>query len=394
VTPESVPTGWSDAHEELRAVARRLLDPLSPLKTGGDPGAPDRRILADAGWLGLEVPEVAGGAGATFAETAVILEELGRAAAAGEAAGGIGLGVGALSALTPVEGIDRALSEVAAGALTVAVALPAGDEAVGGTTTPQFRATGDAGRSGPGPGALRVHGRAEFVMDGPAADAILLVVSGPGGAPGGLLLAPDTPGLTIGDQPVLDPSRRFGVVEADGVEARNGLLPFEGDPFTALSRLLDRAAAAVACDSLGLAAAALDATVSYAGVRQQFGRPIGSFQAVKHACADMLVDLTVGRELLRAAVDGVASGEGGGVVSGEGLAGGGSDGGAVAVSQAKSQICEAAVRITGHAMQLHGGIGYTWERGLHVYLKRAALNRSLFGSPAAHRRRLARRYHA
>jgi alkylation response protein AidB-like acyl-CoA dehydrogenase len=229
------------------------------------------------------------------------------------------------------------------------------------------------------------------------------VVSGPGGAPGGLLLAPDTPGLTIGDQPVLDPSRRFGVVEADGVEARDGLLPFDGDPFTALSRVLDRAAAAVACDSLGLAAAALDATVAYAGVRQQFGRPIGSFQAVKHACADMLVELTVGRELLRAAVDGLAAGgvaaggaavgEAGVVLAGVGPADGGpSDGAAVAVSQAKSQICDAAVRIAGQAMQLHGGIGYTWERGLHVYLKRAALNRSLFGSPAAHRRRLARRY--
>ena len=120
-----------------------------------------------------------------------------------------------------------------------------------------------------------------------------------------------------------------------------------------------------------------DATVSYVRGRHQFGRPVGSFQAVKHACADMFVQLAVGRELLGAAVEAV-------VTPGPSSS--------VAVSRAKSYVCGAAVDVAGKAMQLHGGIGYTWESGIHVYLKRAALNRALFGSPAAHRQRLAARY--
>jgi alkylation response protein AidB-like acyl-CoA dehydrogenase len=165
-------------------------------------------------------------------------------------------------------------------------------------------------------------------------------------------------------------------VSADRVETAE-VLAFGGDPETAIRDLLDRAAVAVACDSLGLCEAMLSATVSYAKVRNQFGRPIGSFQAVKHACADMFVTIEVSRQLVGAAVDAIAAAR--------------PDAG-VAAAMAKSHTCAAAVDIAGKAMQLHGGIGYTWESGIHVYLKRAALNRSLFGSPAAHRRELAKRY--
>jgi alkylation response protein AidB-like acyl-CoA dehydrogenase len=121
----------------------------------------------------------------------------------------------------------------------------------------------------------------------------------------------------------------------------------------------------------------LSATVGYAKVREQFGRPIGSFQAVKHACADMAVSIAVSRQLVDAAVQAIAEGR--------------ADAG-VPAAMAKSYVCGAAVDVVGKAMQLHGGIGYTWESGIHVYLKRAALNRSLFGSPAAHRQELAKRY--
>ena len=124
----------------------------------------------------------------------------------------------------------------------------------------------------------------------------------------------------------------------------------------------------------------LEATVGYAGVREQFGRPIGSFQAVKHACADMLVEITVGRELLGEAVRAVCR---------EAPTEAGDAAASVAVSMAKAYLCQAAVEVAGKAMQLHGGYGYTWESGIHTYLKRAVLNRSLFGAPQAHRRRLA-----
>ena len=157
------------------------------------------------------------------------------------------------------------------------------------------------------------------------------------------------------------------------------VLRFASDPDVSVQGLHDRAAVAVACDALGLSRAMLDATVAYASVRHQFGRPIGSFQAVKHACADMLVQVTVARRLVDAAVRGIA----------------GRDADAsVAASMAKSYACAGAVEIAGKAMQLHGGLGYTWESGIHVYLKRATLNRSLFGSPALHRARVAERYRA
>ena len=117
------------------------------------------------------------------------------------------------------------------------------------------------------------------------------------------------------------------------------------------------------------------------GCGEQFGRPIGSFQAVKHACADMLVQVAVvPRAGARAAVRGRRRDPDGPRRRG------------VAASMAKSYACAAAVDVAGKAMQLHGGIGYTWESGIHAYLKRAALNRALFGAPSEHRRRLATRY--
>jgi alkylation response protein AidB-like acyl-CoA dehydrogenase len=152
---------------------------------------------------------------------------------------------------------------------------------------------------------------------------------------------------------------------------------FAGDPRAAARRLHDRAAVAVACDSLGLGEAMLAATVGYVRVREQFGRPIGSFQAVKHACADMLVRIRVSRQLVTAAVTALESD---------------AADASTAASMAKAYACETAVEVAAKAMQLHGGIGYTWESGIHAYVKRAALNRSLSGAPSAHRKRLAARY--
>lgn len=311
---------FAEFHQELRSVA-------------GDVLAKDRTVdwatLVEAGWVGLEVPEQFGGAGATFAEVAIVCEEIGRAASANNFLGSAVLAVGTLNALQPSDTRDRLLADVASGAVRVAVALES----------------------------------LEFVPDAEGADQ-LLVISGNGVTVGTVTATP---------QPVLDETRRLASVTADVSE----VLQFDGNPEATVRRLLDRAAVAVACDSLGLSEAMLSATVGYAKVRQQFGRAIGSFQAVKHACADMLVSISVSRQLVEAAVQAVAEDR--------------ADAG-VAAAMAKSHACAAAVDIAGKAMQLHGGIGYTWESGIHVYLKRAALNRSLFGSPAAHRKELAKRY--
>jgi len=321
---------FTEFHDELRSIAGDLLVKRTRgAQTGEDASWP---ALVDAGWVGLEVPEEFGGAGATFAETAVICEEIGRAAAATSYLGSAVLTVATLNALEPSDTRDRLLAEVAGGQTRLAVALESLD----------------------------------FVPDADGADAILFVVNG----------AVAVAQLETRPTPVVDETRSLATVSSRADEPPT-VLRFAGDPDTAVRRLHDRAAVAIACDSLGLSQAMLDATVAYTKVRHQFGRAIGSFQAVKHACADMLVSIAVSRQLVRDAVTAIAedSSEAG-----------------VAAAMAKSHTCAAAVDIAGKAMQLHGGIGYTWESGIHVYLKRATLNRSLFGSPTAHRSRLAHRY--
>jgi alkylation response protein AidB-like acyl-CoA dehydrogenase len=311
---------FAEFHDELRSVASDLL-------------AKDRSVdwpsLVDAGWVGLEVPEQFGGAGATFAEVAVICEEMGRAASANSYLGSAVLAVGTLKALQPSAVRDQMLIDVASGAVRTAVALGS-----------------------------------DFVPDAEGADRILIV-----GEHGVGIAAP-----AVTPQPVLDETRRLGSV---GDTQASEQMQFAGDPAAAIRRLNDRAAVAVACDSLGLCEAMLSATVAYVKVRQQFGRAIGSFQAVKHACADMAVTVAISRQLVEAAVRAIVEAP--------------ADAG-VAVAMAKSYVSGAAVEVAGTAMQLHGGIGYTWESGIHVYFKRAALNRSLFGSPAAYRTELAKRY--
>lgn len=335
---------YSELHDELRSVAVDLLAKDSV----------DWPLLVSAGWVGLDAPEDAGGAGVTFAEVAVICEELGRAAAATGYLGGAVLAIGALNALQDSDSRDALLQEVVAGDTRVALGLSGSGDA-------SFElATG------------RVRGQAAFVSDAAGAQRLLLPARDADGVAVLVDVAAGTPGLTVTEQPVLDETRSVATVTADGVDVDDSAVwRFDGDAEAGLCALTERAALAVACDSLGVAQAMLDATVSYTGVRQQFGRPIGSFQAVKHACADMLVTISVARQLVSAAI---ASPD------------------PRAVSMAKAYATEAAVEVAGKAMQLHGGIGYTWESGVHVYLKRAALNRSLFGSPAEHRAKISARY--
>jgi alkylation response protein AidB-like acyl-CoA dehydrogenase len=334
---------FADLHPELRSVARNLLAA----------GHPDWTLLTQAGWPGLEIAESLGGAGVSFAETAVVTEELGRAAARTSHLG-VSLGIGALLALSPDAARDDALSAAAEGTELPVAVLSTGDR-------PSIGFTLAAGG---------LSGAADFVPDAGEATRLLVPAQDSEGTPVLVQIDPTATGLAITAQPTLDETRRLATVAADGVQ------PTHVWPFPATQHLLDRGTVAVAADSLGLAEAMLAATVDYVGIRHQFGRPIGSFQAVKHACADMLVQIRVTRRLVEAAVDAVAA----------------NSDAQTAVSMAKAYASETAVAVAGKAMQLHGGIGYTWESGVHVYLKRAALNRSLFGSPTAHRRALAARF--
>ena len=324
----------NDLHDDLRKVVRDVLAPTSPLATGGDGTAADWQLLAELGWLGLEVPEALGGSGASFAEVAVVLEELGRAASASPFLGSV-LAVGALLAVEPAAASDELLGQIAAGDARAALAHD------------RFHLT-----SG------HLSGRATFVPDAASADVVLVVADSDTGP---VVVEAE---VAVEPTPVVDGTRSLATVSVDG-EPRH-VWSLRADR----QALLDRAALAVAIDSIGIAQAALDATVEYAKVRSQFGRPIGSFQAVKHACANVAVELTISRRLVADAIER----------------------GGIATSMAKAHATETAVMAAGSAMQLHGGIGYTWESGIHALLKRATLNRSLFGPPARHRRRLSERY--
>ncbi|KRD14812.1 acyl-CoA dehydrogenase [Mycobacterium sp. Root265] len=334
---------FADLHPELRSVARNLLTT----------GHPDWTLVTRAGWPGLEIAETLGGAEVSFAETAVVAEELGRAAARSSHLG-VSLGIGALLALSPDTARDDALSAAAEGTELPVAVLSTGDRPGVGFTL----------------AAGGLSGTADFVPDAAEATRLLVPAQDSEGTPVLVEIDPAATGLVITVQPTLDETRRLATVTADGAQ------PTQVWPFPATQHLLDRGTVAIAADSLGLAEAMLAATVDYVGIRHQFGRPIGSFQAVKHACADMLVQIRVTRRLVEAAVDAVAA----------------NSDAQTAVSMAKAYASETAVAVAGKAMQLHGGIGYTWESGVHVHLKRATLNRALFGSPIAHRRALAARF--
>ncbi|MGU3501185.1 acyl-CoA dehydrogenase family protein [Mycobacterium sp. C31M] len=336
---------FADLHPELRSVARDLLAT----------GEPDWALVTQAGWPGLEIPESLGGSGVSFAETAVVTEEIGRAAAYSPYLG-VTLGVGALLGLPADDARDALLAGTVDGSGVPVAVLPTGED-------PDITFT-------LGHDEL-LSGRAEFVPDAATATRLLVVARD---ADGAAVLAETAPeSLVVTPQPVLDETHRLATVTADG-NRPDRVWRFPSD--AALHAVLDRAAVAVAADSLGVAEAMLQGTVDYVGMRRQFDRPIGSFQAVKHACADMLVQIRVTRQLVDAAVDAVA---------------GGGDAG-VDAQMAKAYATDTAVAVAGKAMQLHGGIGYTWESGIHVHLKRATLNRALFGSPARHRKALATRY--
>ena len=352
---------FDDIHDELRSVAEDLLG-----KARLDGGAAAWSLLGQAGWTGLEVADDLGGAGATFRETAIVCTALGRAAVGSDYLGSAVLGVASLNAVRPGAQRDGLLSGLAAAQHRVAVVLSDDHESLSAATG--FAITGK-------PGSRHVNGRADFVVDACGADRLLLVARDADDALVMVAMTPESTGLTIVGRPVLDETRRFAtVVACDAPVPEAAVWQFTGDAEAQLAALRDRACVAVACDSLGLSEAMLAATVDYVAVRHQFGRPIGAFQAVKHACADMAVRIAVARRLVTAAVDAVSVAE---------------PGARRAASMAKAYTGDTAVEVVGKAMQLHGGIGYTWESGVHVYLKRATLNRALFGSPAAHRRRLA-----
>ena len=315
----------SEQQRALRDAARELLDSAaSRERVRAVIDAPDGydaglwAAMGEQGWLALELPEVEGGLALTFVEVAVLCEEVGRHVAPAPF----------LSNTLALAGITRAIADS-----EISERLQTG------------AAVGCVGFGG------------EVVVDAPIADVALLVT------------ADEVRMVTLEPrpdaQPAMDVTRRVAWVEG-------------GEPIAGAAladELLDRGAVAYAAEILGAAERMLEVSVDYAKVREQFGRPIGSFQAVKHRLADMLVDVEGIRSATWYAAWAVANE---------------APDRALAASTAKAWASEAGPRVIDGALQVHGGIGFTWEHDLHLYLKRVHLDARQFGDATLHHDRIVR----
>lgn len=365
-----MPAPFSDDQEELRRYARQWLDERSPLGEVRRIMETDEGFdhthwseLAELGWLGIAIGEEYGGAGYGFGELAVLAEEMGRSLFPSPFLATVVWGASLVAALGNTEQRSRILEGVVQGnvRLAVAIAEPGG----GQESDVETRAAADGG-------AWTIDGTKSYVLDGHTADILLVLTSTESGA-GVFIVEGSDPGISRRRLDVMDLTRPLAEIHMNG--ARGERLG-EGSPEPALAAAQDRAIGILAMEQVGGAQACLDMAVAYSQERHQFGRPIGSFQAIKHMCADMLVLL----ESARSAAYHLAS-----VVDDD------PEETAYAVPVAKSYCSDAYFRIAADTIQVHGGIGFTWEHDAHLFLKRAKASQLLFGDGTAHRRRLSRR---
>lgn len=323
--------------------------------------------IAQLGWLGLSLPEEAGGSGLGMVETAIVLEEMGRAACPGPYFPTVLAGT-AVARAGSVAQKNRWLPAIAAGAARATVAFLERDldwDPAATTTRAERRA-----------GGFALTGVKQFVGWAHVADVLLV----PARAPEGLtlfLVEPSARGLAVSPLAGLDPVSRLGTVTLDGaLVADDAVLGPPGQAGPLLERLLERGAVGAAAEMLGAARRCLDMAVAYAKIREQFGQPIGAFQAIRHTCAEMLLAVEnshAATYYAAWALDADAEDR------------------AVAASVAKAYVSEAARTVCGEAIQVHGGIGFTWEYDLHLYFKRAKALEVLYGDADYHRELIVRR---
>jgi alkylation response protein AidB-like acyl-CoA dehydrogenase len=377
--------GVSAEQRELRESVRRFLAEKAPLtrvrelmdSTDAMDADVWRQAADQLGLQGIAIGEEYGGAGFSFAEQAIVLEELGGALYTGPYLASAVLAATALLA-SEDEGARRdLLPGIASGQAIATLAFTEDD----GSWDPGSIRLAAAKNGSKGQG-WRLDGHKSFVLDGHGADLILVVAAtdadGPGPASLSLFAvdgaAAGSKGLSRRVLPTLDQTRRLARCEFSDVPAR--LVGSPGAGRAVLEHTLEVAAIALAAEQLGGAQRALDMAVGYAKIREQFGRPIGSFQAIKHRCADLLLEV----ESLRSAVGYAAA--------------------AVAERSAevpmlacllKAYASEVYSRAAAENIQIHGGIGFTWEHDAHLYLKRAKASELFLGDGSYHRERLATR---
>jgi alkylation response protein AidB-like acyl-CoA dehydrogenase len=370
---------YTQNEEDLRQAVKDLYlqrcqpaDVIKRVETGDPYDLPLWRALAaDLGCAGLLIPESLGGAGASYREAAIVAEETGRAVAPVPYLGSAVVATTALlSAIGPEPASEddrKLLASLAEGATTAALAVPF--ETAPFQTAPGSGVTGSVRVVGQGTGdqaGARLSGTVPRLADALPADILLVPADA---VPIGLYVVDArAEGVTRSPVVSLDGTRRLCDLTLDNVPARRLA---RGDAASAVvSAALTAGAAMLAAEQLGLAQRCLDMTVAYAKERRQFARQIGSFQAIKHRLADLYVAITQARAVSRYAAACLAEG---------------SPDTAVAVALAKAYCGETAVKAAEECVQLHGGIGFTWEHPAHLYLKRAKSGSIAFGSPDRHR---------
>jgi alkylation response protein AidB-like acyl-CoA dehydrogenase len=368
-----VELAFSDEQEQLRDSVRRFLADKSPItevrRLMETPDGYAREVWAQMadqlGLLGLTIPEQYGGTGSGPAELTVVLEEMGAALLCSPYFSTVVLAANAIMLAGDDEARKELLPSIASGSVIGALAIAEDDGRwdLAGVRL-QARQTADG---------YVLSGHKNYVLDGHLAD-LIVVVARTGDGIGFFTVAGGAAGLQRIPLPTLDMTRTQARLEFDETPAR-----MIGDPRiaeAALARTLDLAAIALAAEMVGGAQRCLDMSVSYAKTRQQFDRPIGSFQAIKHKCADMLLDIETARTAAYYAAWAAA---------------GDSDELAAVASLAKAHCSEAFFHAAAENIQIHGGIGFTWEHDAHLYFKRAASAQILFGDPAYHREQLVQR---
>jgi alkylation response protein AidB-like acyl-CoA dehydrogenase len=358
---------FSDEQQELRRGLRRFLEDKSPSRQvrrlmeteEGYDRAVWSQMAEQLGLQGLTIPEEHGGAGGGPVEQLIVLEEMGRVLLCAPYFATAVLGVHAVQASGDAAAQRDLLPGIAAGTTIATLAVPEDD---GSWSTDRLQTR--ARRSG---AAYVLDGRKSFVLDGTIADLVLVVAQADEGP---TLFAVDgrAPQLSRRSLQTIDMTRKQAALVLDGVPAR--LVGTAGAAAGVVEKTLQLAAVALAAEQVGGAQRCLDMSVDYAKLRVQFGRPIGSFQAIKHKCADMLLEVESAKSAAYYAAWAAAEG---------------SNELPLVASLAKAYCSEAYFHVAAENIQVHGGIGFTWEHDAHLYYRRAKSSEVMLGSPAHHR---------
>ncbi len=368
--------------EELRRGARRFLASASSSRAVRAAMATAkgweedvwRRIGAELGWPALIVPEAYGGCGATQVELVAVMEEMGRALLCSPFFATVCLAANAILVAASEAQKHELLPGIARGETTAALAYA--EHGRGADLEPHRVATTAA----PDAGGFVLDGTKRFVIDGHTAKLLVVLARLPGTAGdrglGLYAVRADAPGVERRALGTMDLTRKLGEITLREVRVpASALLGDVGTGLGALEKALDLARVALAAEQVGGAARCLEMAVEYAKVRSQFGRAIGSFQAVKHACADMMVAVETARS---------ASYYAGWVAAHEPAAL------RLAAATAKAACSDAYFGCAAASLQIHGGVGFTWEHDAHLYFKRARASEALLGDGAHHREVTAR----